>query len=323
MPKSRQLEALIAQLNQIRSDPTSELGLATLSQIMASRHSIAIAQAARLVGAFEIRALMPDLVSAFDRLMVKAKDRDPGCRGKAAIADRLYRLEYADETLFLQGIRHVQWEPTWGAQVDTAPQLRGLCALGLVRMNYGNALIELADLLADPEIEARIGAARAISYSENPFGVALLRLRIKVGDTPTVLGECMAALLQLSVPDTLPLAATLLHAGTKESDPREAIERAEVIALVLGESRLPAALPVLQTWWQTLTHRDLRETGLLAIAPLRQDDALQWLLQLLAEGSLRDAKAALEALRLYQQENFLWSKVQAILEQRPELTFDP
>ena len=120
----------------------------------------------------------------------------------------------------------------------------------------------------------------------------------------------------------MPVAAVLLHEGMRESDPREAIERAEVIALVLGESRLPAALPVLQTWWQKITHRELRETGLLAIATLRQDDALQWLLQLLAEGSLRDAKAALEALRLYQQEHFLWSKVQAILEQRPELTSD-
>ena len=74
-------------------------------------------------------------------------------------------------------------------------------------------MVALADLLADPEPEARIGAARAIAYSENPLGVALLRLRIQVGDTPAVLGECVAALLQLSVDNCLPLAAAFLEAG--------------------------------------------------------------------------------------------------------------
>ncbi|PSN17387.1 hypothetical protein C7271_17985 [filamentous cyanobacterium CCP5] len=319
MAKSSKLEALTAELNQIRPNPTSENGLNVLSRVIASRYGIAVAQAARLVSEFEIHSLMPELAAAFDRFLVKAKDRDPGCRAKQAIADALYRLDYYDAELFLKGIRYVQWEPVWGGQVDTAPKLRGTCALGLVRMNYPAVMVELADLLADPEPEARIGAARAVAYSENPLGVALLRLRIKVGDSPTVLGECAAALLKLAATDTLPLIEAFLEAGRKESDSRESIETAEVMALVLGESRLPEALLLLQAWWQRTTHPELRQTGLLAIASLRRDEALEFLLQLLREGSAKDARAALAALELYRSDDFLWPRVAAILEQRSDL----
>ncbi|RZM75656.1 HEAT repeat domain-containing protein [Leptolyngbya iicbica] len=319
MAKSRKLEALTAKLNAVRADPTSAAGVATLTAVIGSQHSIAIAQAANLVSTSEIYALIPPLVDRFHWLMEKAGDRDPGCRAKAAIAECLYRLEHRDADLFLQGIRHLQPEPVWGGQVDTAPKLRGLCALGLVRMNYPDVMVELADLLADSEPEARIGAARAIAYSENPLGVALLRLRIKVGDMPTVLGECLSALLQLSVERGMPLAAEFLEAGRRASDDRAAIETAEVIALVLGESRLPEAFPVLRDWWQRTTHRELRPTGLLAIAMLRREDAIQWLLQLLADAPKPDAAAALEALGLYQNDPILWPQVQAVLGNRPEL----
>lgn len=319
MPKSQNLEALTTKLNQIKAEPTSEIGGVILAEVLGSKHSIAIAQAAKLIGEHEIHSLTPQLVNTFDRLMEKAADRDPGCRAKAEIADTLYRLEHRDAEVFLRGVRHVQLEPIWGGQVDTAPKLRGLCALGLVRMNHPDVMVELADLLADPESEARIGAARAIAYSENPFGIALLRLRIKVGDTPTVLGECVSALLQLSIEHGLPLAADFLAAGRRETDPREAIETAEVVALVLGESRLPETFPLLRDWWQRTTHRELRQTGLLAIAMLRRDEALQWLLQLLTEAPKKDAASALEALGLYPNDSALWSQVQATLENRPEL----
>lgn len=319
MAKSRKLEELTAALNQIRHDPTSEAGLTTLIRAIASKHNMAVAQAARLVGEFDIRSLIPELVAAFERFMEKPVDRDPGCRAKQAIAEALYRLEHPHTELYLQGIRHVQQEPIWGGRVDTAPQLRGTCALGLVRMNYPNVMVELADLLADPESEARIGAARAIAYSENPLGIALLRLRIRVGDTPTVLGECVSALLQLAPQENLPLAAALLEAGRRETDGREAVETAEVVALVLGESRLPEAFPLLQDWWQSTNHPELRQTGLLAIATLRHDDAVQFLLTLLAAASTQDARYALKALEPYRSDSFLWEKVEAILQERQAL----
>jgi HEAT repeat protein len=71
-----------------------------------------------------------------------------------------------------------------------------------------------------------------------------------------------------------------------------------MVALVLGESHLPEALPVLQDRWQRSTHPDLRKTALFAIATLRQDEAIQLLLNLLEDGPTRDAKAALNALAI-------------------------
>jgi len=110
MAKSRKLEELMATLSQIRSDPTSSSGLTVLQQVLGSKHSVAVAQAAGLVSEFEIYSLIPELVSAFARFLINAKESDPGCRAKQAIAETLYRLDYSDEALFLKGIRYIQEE---------------------------------------------------------------------------------------------------------------------------------------------------------------------------------------------------------------------
>ncbi len=319
MAKPRKLEEMLATLAQIRHHPTSDDGLLTLQQVLASKVSVAIAQAAVIVGEFAITDLIPDLVAAFGRCLVNAKTTDPGCLAKKAIAETLYRLDYHDADVFLQGIRHIQLEPVWGGQEDTAAALRGTCALGLVRMNYPHVMDELADLLADPKPEARIAAARAIAYSANPQGASLLRLRVLVGDIPPVLAECFLALLQLAPELSLPLVARFL-ANTQEADPKS-IEVAEVTAFALGESRLVGALPVLQDWWQQVKDPNLRQTALLAIAMLRQDAAFDFLLSLIADGMTQHAKAAIQALSLYRQDDTLWERVCQTVSERdqPEL----
>ncbi|MBD1910816.1 MULTISPECIES: HEAT repeat domain-containing protein [unclassified Leptolyngbya] len=317
MAKSRKLEELMTALNQIRSDPTSAEGMALLRQVLGSKYSVAIAQAAQLIGEHEIDALIPDLTAAFPRFMVKPQDSDPGCRAKQAIAETLYRFNYSDETLFLSGIRHVQMEPVWGGQVDTAPRLRGTCALGLVRMNYSQVMVELGDLLADRESEARIGAARAIAYSGNDQGIPLLRLRIKVGDNPPVISECLTALLQLAPTSSLSLAQELLYARNDGRD--EHVELAEATALALGESRLPEAFELLRDWWKQVRDRELRRSGLLAIATLRQIPAFDFLISLILEGLLEDAKSAIKALSIYQQDASIWERVCLAVDERQDV----
>jgi len=317
MAKSRKLEALMESLNQARQDSNTEAGLDILRQALSSNYSVAIAQAAYLISEAEIDSLIPNLAAAFPRLLIKPQDSDPGCRGKQAIAEALYRFNYSDETLFLSGIRHVQMEPVWGGQVDTAPCLRGTCALGLVRMNYNSVMVELADLLADPESEARIGAVRAIAYSGNDQGIPLLRLRIKVGDKPPVISECLTALLQLAPTASLPLAQDLLYAR-KDNGYEEDVEIAEAAALALGESRLPEAFELLQNWWKQTRDMELRRSGLLAIATLRQSPAIQFLISLIAEGLSGDAKSAIKALSIYQQDRTIWKQVCDTVEQRQD-----
>ena len=52
----------------------------------------------------------------------------------------------------------MQKEGSFGPPVDVAAELRGVCALGLVKIGYGDVLVELTDLLAD--VEPRRGWGR-------------------------------------------------------------------------------------------------------------------------------------------------------------------
>jgi HEAT repeat protein len=310
MAKSRQLEELLAALAQVRAAPTSETGIATLRRILNSKYANAIAQAAKLVKDHEIALLVPELVAAFHRCLVKPVETDPSCKAKERIADALYHLAYGEEDFFLTGIHHVQPEPVWGGSIDTAAALRGVCALGLVRMNYAEMMTELADLLADPEPIARSAAAQAIAYSESPQGIPLLRLKIQLGDPePSVMGDCFTALLKLAPTQSLSLVARYL----------EQPQLAELAALALGESRRPEALEILKTWWQTTRDAELQQTGLLAIATLRQPESIDFLMTLLETGPARVAKAALAALDIYPQTAEIWQRVQQITQARRDL----
>ncbi|MBE7384744.1 MAG: hypothetical protein F6J95_025435 [Leptolyngbya sp. SIO1E4] len=311
MARSRKLEEALASLKAIRHDLTSEAAVATLQQVLKSKASIAVAQAAKLVGESELYALKPDLVQAFERFMEKPADTDPGCRAKERIAETLYRLEYSDETLFLQGIHHIQLERTWGTSVDTAAGLRGVCALGLVRMNYPNVMDELADLLADADPSARANAAKAIAYTGNRENLPLLRFKARIGDTnPQVFSECLIGLLTLD-----PEASRAFVTQCLETAP-EAF--CETTILALGESRLEVAFPLLQTCWGHSSAPNIRRMGLMAIAMLRHDEAIEFLMSLIAKGRLLDAQDALLALKLYQQEPVLWERVCQTVQQRGE-----
>jgi HEAT repeat protein len=307
MSKSRKLEALQAELNQIRAEPRTEAAREVLRQALSSKFGVAIAQAARIVRDAELVDLLSDLVATFTRLL-QTPTADPNCIGKRAIAEALYQLNARETELFLAGIRHVQMEPVWGGQVDTASGLRATCALGLVRANYLEMFDELADLLADPESEARIGAARALAYSGSLQAVPLLRLRVQIGDDAPVLAECFSALLRLAPAASLSLVARFLQSPNPQIS--------EMAALALGESRLPDALPPLKQWWQHSTDSELRQTGLLAIAMLRHEAAIEFLLSLLVQPNAQTGTAALAALRIYADDAKLMARIEAILAER-------
>lgn len=309
MAKSRKLSELQQILERVQATLPAETAISDLQQTLKSKYAVVVARGAKLVGECELMQLVPTLVQAFDRFMVDPIETDPSCLAKASIADTLYRLECAEAELFLQGIRHFQLEPVWGGRQDTAPKLRGICALGLVRMHFSGAFIALADLLADPEVPARVAAVRAVAYSENPErGIPLLRLRVRTEEVPEVLVECFMALLSLAPQDSLPLVADYLQSPQAEVQ--------EGAALVLGESRLPEAFPILQTWWERTREPELRSAGLLAIALLRSEEAVGFLLELLAEGAEVDIHRALPALELYRADTEVWEQIGVLLARR-------
>ncbi|MEM8807178.1 MAG: hypothetical protein AAGF01_14235 [Cyanobacteria bacterium P01_G01_bin.38] len=314
MAKSRKLEAVQASIKAIRDqlDPPTEAAIATLQQALNSRQSVAIAQVAKLALNHRLTQLIPELATQFERMLTKGATTDPNCIAKQAIANTLYQLEYPETELFLSGIHHIQMEPVWGKSVDTAPGVRAICALGLVRVNYRDVMIELADLLAAPEIEARIGAVRAIAYSENPQGIPLLRLKLHLGDPePQVLSECFIALLQLAPKQSFPLVVKFLES----SEPTIC----ELAAIALGEARVAEAFKAIKRVWQQTRESELKQSFLLAIATLRTDEAIHFLTSLVKKGNLADAKDALIALSIYRHTEDIWQVVIAAAQLRSDL----
>ena len=302
MPKTRALEQTLADLGRIRQEPMSAVNLATVRAVLKGKSSHAVAKAAEVVAELEINDLKDELTSAFERLLIDPVKADPTCAAKTAIADALYRMGADEPMIFLRGIRHVQMEPVWGGKADTATTLRGICALGLVRANYRDAMAELADLLADPEARARADAARAIAYSEDDHGVPLLRLKALTGDAdPTVITECLTALLQLSPQPSLPFVARFLD--------RDDTALQEAAALALGASRLAEAFPILRDWWQRTRNQSVRRTALLALAMLKRDQSLDFLTDLIATAEGPTARDAIAALGLYRHDSALVERV--------------
>lgn len=302
MAKSRALEQTLAELSRIRREPLSPVSIASLRAVIKGRASHAVAKAAEIVAELEINELKDDLTAAFERLLVDPVKTDPTCAAKTAIADALYRMGADEPLIFLRGIRHVQMEPVWGGKTDTATALRGVSALGLVRANYRDVMAELADLLADPEARARSDAARAIAYSEDDHGVPLLRLKALVGDTdPTVITECLTALLQLAPQSSLPFVTRFLE--------RDDSAVQESAALSLGASRLAEAFPILRDWWQRTRDSGVRRTALLALAMLKRDEPIDFVINLIATGEGPIARDAIAALGLYRHDAALVERV--------------
>jgi HEAT repeat protein len=176
-------------------------------------------------------------------------------------------------------------------------------------MSHPDALQECVTLLADPETAARAGAARAISESGQQAGVLLLRYKALIGDKEEeVTAECFAGLLRLAPAESIEFVAGFLNSGSDEI--------AERAALALGESRLPAAFPLLHAALESTAQATLRRTLLLAMAMLRQDEAVEFLLARLAEDGEKSALDALAALSLYSRDDSVRSRIRETLERR-------
>jgi HEAT repeat protein len=315
MPRRDPLREALARLNEVRQDPSSGPSLAELRRVLSRESSHAVAKAARISGEAGLETLAPDLVAAFHRLRKGPARTDPGCTAKTSAVEALLRLEHEDEDVFLRGIRHVQMEPVHGGRVDTAVDLRSACAFGLARTSSPAVLVELAELLADPEPPARVSAARAIGSHGRAEGVPLLRHKVRAGDEePRVLTECLLALLHLDPAGSLPFVARLLDASP---DPRRFPGGAsECAAIALGESRLEEAFTVLRDWLPEALARGMGSTALRALASLRRDAAVDYLLSLVRDAEPPVAREAVAALAVQGDES-LQARVREAASERP------
>ena len=295
MARRRSIEAALEALAELRRDwPGDERAIAELRAALAGSRSLEAQAAARVVEAHGLLELEGDLCDAFARFLAGASP-DKGCLAKTAIARALHEIDARADDVFLAGIRHRQLEPVFGGKADVAAELRGVCAFGLARSGHGDTLDRLAELLADPEAEARAQAARAIPRAGMLAGGALLRLRIAIGDDVAVMGECFAALLALDPRGGRETVGGFLEAAGAGATG----ELAEAAALAIGESRVPGALELLRGWLERAIDAEERRVALVAISLLRSDEAIDHLMEIVREGRVATAAQAIAALEVF------------------------
>jgi hypothetical protein len=309
MAKRLSTEEALAAIHAIRQAPEKFDPARDLGPFLRHKSNHVVAAAAATAERLEAGSLAPDLVEAFERLMHDPAKLDPGCKATIAIAQALVQLEDAAAKVYFAGIRHFQMEGSYGPPVDAAAPLRGLCARGLARMGHPDALLECVTLLADRETVARAGAVQAIADSGRPDGVLLLRLKALLGDKEIeVTGECFGALLSLDPAGSVEFVAKFLDSRTEGMG--------EQSALALGESHLTAAFEVLRAAWERGGLAEQRRTLLVAIAMVRNDDALEFLLERLRNDSGHVAADALAGLAFYARDEAVLTRVEGIIRER-------
>ena len=289
MPAKRTFEAELATLEALR-DVAPEAAEPELVKALKLRNNLLVSKAAAATLHHRLTSLTPDLVAAFPRFLENPAKSDPQCWAKNALAKTLAGFEYQEPELFLAGMRHIQLEPVWGGSADTAGTLRGTCALALVQcreLNSHRVLIYLTPLLADKELSVRVNAVRAVEQVGTDSAALLLRLRAELAsDEAELLGACYSGVLALEGPAAIPWAAQFLPL---EDDP------AAEAAMAIAQTHTPEALQILRTTFAKAHDLWFRSAVLSAIALTRQQEATDWLLDLIEkdEGHARDAHEAL------------------------------
>jgi hypothetical protein len=290
---NRRIEEQIALLSHLRGSSPAEAAPA-VCKALADRVNLVAAKAAKIAAELPAPEVLPDLLRAFDRLFEDPVKRDPQCWGKNAIAQALRELGHRDSATYLRGAVHIQMEPVWGGQEDTAGPLRGICLLALPAcpdMLREQVLRHMVNALTEPAPPVRADAARALAEMQGDDCALLLRLKARAGDIePAVTGQVLESLLALERRAAVPFVKQFLAAAD---------QTAEEAALALGGSRMPEAVDVLLECWPQARGLEYRQALLRALSISRDDRAIEFLKHLAAEGRPQDAADARAALELF------------------------
>ena len=302
MAHARKTEDCLEALSRLREDPTAPAVRAEIGQYLAHKSNAVVAKAAKMAGDFELQDLRPHLIEAFHRFMKDPAATDRGCAAKTAVVRALEAMAAPEEAIYLAGIRHIQMEGSYGPPIDTAAALRSASAMALVHMHHPDAVLHIVTLLVDREADARIGAVRALAWSERPEVVPLLRLKVLAGDKSIdVIAECFTALLAVSPARSLDFVAGYLDSS--------AAAVAETAALALGQSRDTAALDILKNRCATGAGESLRRALFAGLALAREDGAFEFLFSLVETAPEKIAAQALSALAIYRHDDRIRGRV--------------
>ncbi len=292
---SRGFEKELAELESLSASLRTETSVGEdstkyLRKALGHRNNFIVAKAAKLVAEYEIFALLPDILVAYDRFFIDAVKSDPKCWAKNALVKALVKLEHREKDAYLRGLRHHQLEPVMGGKSDSAGALRGACTHALVNcpgITDADLLTILLDPLVDTDKTVRMEAARAIGNVGGTSAALLLRLRILLGrDEPEVLGACFSSLLGIEGVQAIALIENYLKEGDDLSG--EA-------AFALAEARLPEALAALIMRLKDGADSWFASVLMSAIALTRLPEAANYLLAIIAHDA-REAPTVIEAI---------------------------
>jgi HEAT repeat protein len=284
-------DAKLSAIDALRSAEPVDRDKA-LAKALGDRNNFLVARAARVAGDVLAQAVIPNLLSAFDRFMQEASKSDPQCWAKTAIAKTLAAMEHQDPDVYLRGIRHIQLEAVWGGQEDTAAGLRAQCIIGLMDCRGIRDVDVLEHLIAplyDADKNVRVEAARALGRMDRRESALVLRTRAFAGDEePEPLGAVYSALLAIDGKRAIPFIEQFLN---------QSGDAAQEAALALGATHDPDALAVLRSRLRGMLPPDLRTTLMAAIALTRLPEAIDFLIEQV-EGGSREAAQALSEIPL-------------------------
>ena len=317
MSGKRKFEEQLAALDALR-EQSSEMRVTALRKALGHNNNFIAAKAADLIREFGLADLIPEMLAAFDRFFDDPVKNDPQCWAKNAISRTFAAMELQDETVFLRGMRHIQLEPVWGGQSDTAGTLRATCALALVQcrsLTERDLLAHLVELLADKDKTVRVEVVRGIEQVGSTSASLLLRLLAVLGsdksaaDEPEVLGACYGGILRIEGVRAIPWVRRFLIAAD---------DNAAEAALAIAGTHSPEAFEVLRAsfvkapdpWWRSVL--------LSAISLTRQDAALEFLLELVGKEAL-DAEPAIEAVLRSMPSQEVIKRLEKMVEGNPRL----
>jgi HEAT repeat protein len=282
--------------------PDTPEGRKLFVSALSSRYNRVIAKAAKILDNLRIADLCPQMADALTRLLSKGEASDKGCVAMLALARALVNLDHDAPELYMQGMKYVQKEASWGPPVDTAVDLRATCAMGLVNSLYPSKYNALIELLVDAEWGARSGAVRALAALGTESAYILLRYKARIGDeNPEVVSTCLEALLAGEGSPALPLVTAI--ATTADPETREAA------VLALGASRRDDAIAWLIHRCGEAVRENDRRPLYLALSSSRTEPALDFLLELLRTASSSTFALVNEALAIHSRDSQLQGRI--------------
>lgn len=317
MPPRPSVDDRLLRLREIRDGGDLVQIRQAASKALTDPMNLVVAEAAKLIGQFELSGMEPELIAVWDRLLMHPDPIkvDKNCWAKAAIIEALGQLNFDDPDLYLSAIAYHQMEPAWQKEVDTADNVRAGAAFGLARsqrIRIVDKLVAFVGLLPNlsPDGRAdRFTAIKAIADTGSEAAVPLLRLKLLSGDPEAeVLGLCMAGLLSIAPEPSIPFVAGYL---------KHPIEDAVLeAAAALGVCGRPAAVEALIAACRKSSNAEVRKSLLLSIGISRNPVAIDFLISQLEMGE--NVEEVLEALRpacVYQETQ---RRVREVLKARSE-----